>query len=271
VWDAATGEAVGLPLKHHGAVEEASFSPDGRRVVTASADYTARVWDAETGDPLTEPLRHGAGVAAASFSPDGLRVVTGSRQGTARVWDAATGAPATPLLRHGRGQIRVAFSPDGRHVATGGGTFAAQLWDAATGESLGPPLGHRGFVVHLAFSPDGRRLATSSWDGTARVWTLPGPDSRPLEDLVLLAQVLSGQRVDVRDGLVEVEPAAQRRALEELRTRYSADFAGSVPEALAWHQREAEECLREKNGPAALFHLLHSRWEWPLLTPGRWP
>jgi hypothetical protein len=80
-----------------------------------------------------------------------------------------------------------------------------------------------------------------------------------LKDLVLLAQVLSAQRVDARDGLVEVEPAAQRRALEELGSRYPADFAGSVPDALAWHQREAEACLREKNGPAALFHLLHSR------------
>jgi WD40 repeat protein/serine/threonine protein kinase len=282
VWDAATGAPRTPPLQHQGAVEAAAFSPDGRRVVTASADYSARVWDAETGRPLTDPLRHGAGVAAASFSPDGRRVVTGSRQGTARVWDAATGAPVTPLLKHGRGQIRVAFSPDGRRLATGGGTYAAQVWDAATGEALGPPLRHRGWVYHVAFSADGRRLATACRDGTARAWTLPGPDPRPLEDLVLLAQVLSTQRVDATDGLVEVEPAAQCRALEELRSRYPADFDSSAPEAVAWHQREAEACLREKNGPAALFHLLHGRWDqgfggvppptlWWLFTGGRRP
>jgi WD40 repeat protein/serine/threonine protein kinase len=262
VWDAATGAPRTPPLQHQGPVEEASFSPDGRRVVTASADYTARVWDAETGTPITDPLRHGAGVATASFSPDGRRVVTGSRQGTARVWDADTGAPVTPPLKHGKGQIRVAFSPDGRRVATGGGDYDARVWDAATGEALGPPLRHRGWVYHLAFSPDGRRLATVCQDGAARVWDLPGADPRPLEDLVLLAQVLSAKRVEATDDLVEVEPAAQRRALEKLRSRYPADFAGSVPEALAWHQREAEACLREKNGPAALFHLLHSRREW---------
>jgi hypothetical protein len=83
--------------------------------------------------------------------------------------------------------------------------------------------------------------------------------------------VLSAQRLDATDGLVEVEPVAQRRALEELRSRYPADFAGSVPEALAWHQREAEACLREKNGPAALFHLLHGRWDWWVFTGGRLP
>jgi WD40 repeat protein/serine/threonine protein kinase len=272
VWDAATGRPLARPLEHQGAVEAAAFSPDGRRVVTASTDYTARVWDAETGAPVTDPLRHGAGVAAASFSPDGRRVVTGSRQGTARVWDATTGAPVTPLLRHGMGLIRVAFSPDGRRVATaGGGDYAARLWDATTGESLGPPLRHRSWAHHVAFSPDGRRLATACHDGTARVWALTGADPRPLEDLVLLAQVLSGKRVDATDGLVELDPAAQRRALDELRSRYPADFADSITEALAWHQREAEACLQEKNGPAALFHLLHSRWEWWIFNGGRPP
>ena len=54
------GGAADAALQHEGPVEEASFSPDGRRVVTASADHSARVWDAETGKPLTEPLRHGA-------------------------------------------------------------------------------------------------------------------------------------------------------------------------------------------------------------------
>jgi WD40 repeat protein/serine/threonine protein kinase len=262
VWDVADGLSRTLTLEHQGAVESASFSPDGRRVVTASADYSARVWDAETGVPVTDPLRHGAGVAAALFSPDGRRVVTGSRQGTARVWDAATGDPVTPLLKHGMGLIRVAFSPDGRRLGTaGGGDYAARVWDANTGEALGPPLKHRGWAYHVAFSPDGRRLVTACHDGTARIWDLPVPDARPVEDLVLLAQLVSGKRVDVRDGLVEVEPAAQRRALEELRSRYPADFAASVPEAIAWHRRQAAACLREKNGPAALFHLLHGHWE----------
>ena len=42
----------------------ASFSPDGRRIVTASDDKTARVWDAESGKPVGEPLRHEDAVSA---------------------------------------------------------------------------------------------------------------------------------------------------------------------------------------------------------------
>jgi WD40 repeat protein/serine/threonine protein kinase len=263
VWDVATGSPRAVPLRHEGPIEEASFSPDGRRVVTASADHSARVWDAETGASLTLPLKHGAGVAYASFSPDGRRIVTGSRHGTARVWDASSGEPVTPLLRNGVGLIRARFSPDGRRVVTGGsGDYSARLWDAVTGEFLGPPWRHRGWVQHLDFSPDGRWLATACYDGTVKVWPIPAPDPRPLEDLVLLAQLLSAKRVDATDGLIGVEPADQRRALERLRPHYPTDFTASAPETLAWHRREAEACLREKNGPAALYHLLQGHRQW---------
>jgi hypothetical protein len=126
-------------------------------------------------------------------------------------------------------------------------------------------------VQHLAFSPDGRWLATACYDGTVKVWPLPTPDRRPLEDLVVLAQLLSAKRVDPTDGLIGVEPAEQRRVLERLRSLYPTDFTASVPEALAWHQREAEECLREKNGPAALLHLLQSHWYGSLFARGLRP
>ncbi len=55
----------------------ASFSPDGRTVVTASWDHTARLWDAASGKEL-QRLTHEDTVWSASFSPDGRTVVTAS-------------------------------------------------------------------------------------------------------------------------------------------------------------------------------------------------
>jgi WD40 repeat protein len=74
-------------LSGHGdRVISASFSADGSRIVTASADKTARVWDAATGDALTVLAGHANWVNSAAFNADGSRVVTASLDQTARIW-----------------------------------------------------------------------------------------------------------------------------------------------------------------------------------------
>ncbi|HEV2210312.1 MAG TPA: protein kinase [Verrucomicrobiae bacterium] len=160
-----------LTLKHGEAVPAAAFSPDGKRIVTASADNTAQVWDAQTGLPLTAPMKHNAHVFTAEFSHDGRRIVTASDDHTACVWDAQTGLPLTGPLRH-QGSLEFArFSPDDTMVATAADDNTAQIWDAQTGRPLlKEPLKHDGHVLYAEFSPDGTRLVTTSRDFTARIW-----------------------------------------------------------------------------------------------------
>ena len=74
----------------------AAFSRDGKSVVTASWDNTARLWDSATGKPLGPPLQHQREVVAAAFSPDGKRVVTASFDKTARLWKAPRPVQGTP-------------------------------------------------------------------------------------------------------------------------------------------------------------------------------
>jgi tetratricopeptide (TPR) repeat protein len=230
-----------------------AISPDGRRVVTASYPGTARVWDAATGQRLAPPLQHQGGVVHAAFSADGRRVVTASEDRTARIWDAATGQPLGPPMLHQGTVLHAAFSADGRRVVTASHDQTARVWDAATGQPLAPPLQHQHEVWHAAFSPDGRRVVTVG-PTTARVWDL-SPDERPTADLVLRAQLLRGQRMDQHGALVPMTTLESHAAWEALRTRYPADFTVSPEQALAWHRREVEACLRERNAPAELFHL----------------
>lgn len=73
---------------HTGAVIRSAFSPDGKRVVTASSDQTARLWDAETGKEIAVLKAHeGAALAAASWRRDGRRIVTAGQDNVARIWD----------------------------------------------------------------------------------------------------------------------------------------------------------------------------------------
>ena len=44
---------------HKRKIHSAAFSPDGRRIVTASEDGTVRVWEGETGRELRETIEAG--------------------------------------------------------------------------------------------------------------------------------------------------------------------------------------------------------------------
>jgi hypothetical protein len=111
-------------------VNSAQFSPDGQRVVTASADKTARLWDATSGKAIGEPMKHEDVVNSAQFSPDGQRVVTVLEDKTALLWDAASGKPIGEPMRHKDVINSAQFSPDGQCVVTASWDKTARLWDA---------------------------------------------------------------------------------------------------------------------------------------------
>jgi WD40 repeat protein len=87
IWDAAAGREI-LTLKGHtGKVHSVSWSPDGKRLATGSADGTVKVWDASAGREL---LAYTGKVTSVSWSPDSKRLALGSSDGTAKVWEAAS-------------------------------------------------------------------------------------------------------------------------------------------------------------------------------------
>jgi WD40 repeat protein len=54
---------------HEGSVNSAAFSPDGTRIVTASADTTARIWDAATAKEIAVLNGHEGSVNSAASPP----------------------------------------------------------------------------------------------------------------------------------------------------------------------------------------------------------
>jgi len=65
----------------------ASFSPDGARIVTTSADETVRVWNADgSGEPYVLGLSGGQTLVLAALSPDGGHVAAGVLDKVVRVW-----------------------------------------------------------------------------------------------------------------------------------------------------------------------------------------
>lgn len=148
------------------------FSSDGKQVVTASSDETARVWDTATGKLIATLNGHKAAISYAVFSPDGQFVATVSEDKTAKIWDAKTGKQVWNLKGHDGHVFRCGFSPTGRTLVTGSTDKTAKAWDVATGKLLWTTPAHQASVALVMFSPDGKEVLTVApmvtlWDAAS--------------------------------------------------------------------------------------------------------
>jgi WD40 repeat protein len=166
-----------LVLRGHSKdLTEARYSPDGRQIVTASDDTTARLWDAETGRQRAVLRGHRLALGGAEFSPDGSRVLTHAVDYTTRVYETESGRRVAVLRDPNDPRVQTAhFSPDSSRIATSTFTNTTFVWDAAGGEMLQSiPEGRQtsnGFGADDAeFTPDGRVVATAYQGGRIRLW-----------------------------------------------------------------------------------------------------
>jgi WD40 repeat protein len=166
--------ALLLPVGHNDYVRSARFSPDGKFVVTASNDLTAKIWEVSSGKLLQDLKGHTERVNLAQFSPDGKYIVTTSDDNTVKIWTVASGEMLQNFT-HQYSVLSAEFSPDGRYIVMfksiylDGGTNH-EIWDVASGKLLKELPTNNSSLWSAKFSPDGKYFVTASELGMLKIW-----------------------------------------------------------------------------------------------------
>ena len=156
---------------HTWRVEALALTPDGTRLVSASADTTLRVWDIQSGRSLHTLEGHSAGVWSVAVTPDGTRALSASWDKTVRVWDLKTSRALRTLKGHTDAVHSVAATPYGTCAVSASGDGTLRLWDLESGRQLAS-FECNDRARSCAFSPDGRTLVAGDTAGLVYVLRL---------------------------------------------------------------------------------------------------
>jgi serine/threonine protein kinase/WD40 repeat protein len=161
----------------------ATFSHDGRLVVTTGWRGRAKLWNAETGALLRELHPHlqrdndAWSTWDADFSFDDRLVACCGNDGLVRVSNVETGAVECVLMVKDRVGMpkrvrRVRFDASATRVIAGGRHGRVHVWLLDEAAARLEMTGHTDGVLEMCATPDGAFAFSVGYDGTVRKWDL---------------------------------------------------------------------------------------------------
>jgi WD40 repeat protein len=156
-----------LPELRHGSyVHVVVFSPDGKRLASASNDGFIRIWDpAERKEVQAFKAEKNEYPRALAYSPNGKLLASGSKDDVVYLREADSGKLLQRLessQKVNEGAVHaVAFSPDGKLLASAGVGADVLIWDVAAGKELRRLTTGSKEIHALAFSPDGTAMVAA--------------------------------------------------------------------------------------------------------------
>jgi WD40 repeat protein len=203
IWETSSGKLISSLSRGNNvnalrfSVNALRFSPDGKLIITASADGTAQIWETFSGEPVRQLLKHKKAILDVAFSPDGKHVATASLDKTAALWEV--GSDREPILLHEPEQpmTAVSFSHDSKWIATASTDKMVRVWNVKSGKKIAS-IPHPDFISAVTFNPSLDKkdlIATASLDNKIRLWKLKDNETvtRLAHDAPVLAVAFAPQ------------------------------------------------------------------------------
>lgn len=190
----------------------ASFSPDGKMVVTSKGDDTLSLVDLETrkekqmtghassvndaiflsndsivscGSDKTlrlwskwgterQKISIGSEVRTLALSPDGKTLLAGTENGVIHILETETLREIKKMTHHRSPVMSIHFSSDNSQIISSEKDRKTVVWDAEKHEPLFTLEGHKRRVSGSTILQDGKHIITAGTEGTIRVWARHG-------------------------------------------------------------------------------------------------
>lgn len=134
LWDGRQRQALACS-RHDHLVNQCSFSRDGRWLVSASSDYSARVWQLPSLRLHAVLGGHEDDVDMAVFSPDDSLIATCALDRCVRIFNR-DGLCLHVMHGHTGNVLSLAWMRDGQRLVSSSVDGTIRLWDAKSGEQL---------------------------------------------------------------------------------------------------------------------------------------
>lgn len=179
------GKLITPYRKHSAPVLSIAWSPDGKKIASASSDKTVHIWNASSKNPSLIYRSHNKPVSAVAWSPDGARIASGSWDTSVQIWHAQSGRKLFTYRGFSREVSAVAWSPDGKYITSASLDTTVQVRQAESGNRLFTYHGHSSPIHAVAWSPVSSSSSESTWriasasgasgkadvDNTVQIWS----------------------------------------------------------------------------------------------------
>jgi WD40 repeat protein len=229
---------------HTQAITFLALSSDRKKLLSSSADGTARLWDVATGKQLQQFAPQAGSVIGVAFAPDDRTAFTVGADRSLRSWNVADGKPGKRWEIEGL-VTEIAIAPGSKWLALNISGAKIRLFDMTAG-AFGKEIA--AMVQQVQLSGDGSGVYGIAYPKRIRRWsTASGEEAASLETSLgafvnILAVSTDGSRVAVgnRQGVYALFDGAgkelRRTAFEPYETRGIA-FDASARGLLIWGGR----------------------------------